>query len=57
VFAKTIGLNERQTLKAISRVADTLESNIDAGLEESLVSDEFALGFARLVRANLDRLV
>ena len=57
VFAKTIGLNERQTLKAISRVADTLESSIDAGLGESLVSDEFASGFARLVRANLDRLV
>ena len=56
-FAKTIGLNERQTLKAISRIADTLESSIDAGIGESLASDEFASGFARLVRTNLDRIV
>ena len=56
-FAKTIGLNERQTANAVSRVADALASGIDAGLGDSLVSDEFASGFARLVRANLDRLV
>ena len=42
---------------AVSRVADALASGIDAGLGDSLVSDEFASGFARLVRANLDRLV
>ena len=56
-FAKTIGLNERQTANAVSRVADALASGIDPGLGDSLVSDEFASGFARLVRANLDRLV
>ena len=56
-FAKTIGLNERQTANAVSRVADALASGIDAGLGDSLVSDEFASGFARLVRANLDRIV
>ena len=56
-FAKGIGLNERQTANAVSRVADALASSIDVGLGDSLVSDEFASGFARLVRANLDRLV
>ena len=45
------------TQNAVSRVADALASGIDAGLGDSLVSDEFASGFARLVRANLDRLV
>lgn len=38
-------------------MADALASGIDAGLGDSLVTDEFASGFARLVRANLDRLV
>ena len=33
------------------------EQIFDAGLGDSLVSDEFASGFARLVRANLDRMV
>jgi serine/threonine-protein kinase HipA len=56
-FAKTIGLNERQTANAISRVADALASSLDAGLGDSLVSDQFASDFARLVRANLDRIV
>ena len=56
-FAKGIGLNERQTANAVSRVADALASSIDVGLGDSLVSDEFASGFARLVRANLDRIV
>ena len=55
-FAKTIGLNERQAAKAVSRVADALASSLDAGLGDSLVSDEFASGFVRLVRANLDRI-
>ena len=55
-FAKTIGLNERQTANAVSRVADALASSIDVGLGDSLVSDAFASGFARLVRANLDRI-
>ena len=45
------------TQNAVSRVADALASGIDAGLGDSPVSDEFASGFARLVRANLDRLV
>ena len=56
-FAKAIGLNERQTDKMISHVADALAANIDACLGDSRVSDEFASGFARLVRANLDRIV
>ena len=56
-FAKTIGLNERQAAKAVSRVADALASSLDAGFGDSLVTDEFASGFARLVRANLDRIV
>ena len=56
-FAKTIGLNERQTANAVSRVADALASSFDASLGDSPVSDEFASGFARLVRANLDRIV
>ena len=56
-FAKTIGLNERQTANAVSRVADALASSLNVGLGDSLVSDEFASGFVRLVRANLDRIV
>ena len=56
IFAKTIGLNERQTAKAVSRVVDALAAGIDAGLDDSPVSDEFVSGFARLVRANLDRI-
>ena len=56
-FAKTIGLNERQAAKAVSRVADALASSLDAGFGDSLVTDEFASGFARLVHANLDRIV
>ena len=38
-------------------MADALASSIDVGLGDSLVSDEFASGFARLVRAKLDRIV
>ena len=41
----------------VSRVADALAAGIDPGLGDSPVSDEFASGFARLVRANLDRMV
>ena len=42
---------------AVSCVADALAAGIDAGFGDSSVSDEFASGFARLVRANLDRMV
>ena len=56
-FAKTIGLNERQAAKTVSRVTGALAASIDAGLGDSPVSDEFASGFARLVRANIDRMV
>ena len=39
------------------QLADALAANIDASLGDSPVSDEFASGFARLVRANLERMV
>ena len=45
------------TQNAVSRVADALASSLDAGLGDSPVTDQFASDFARLVRANLDRLV
>ena len=38
------------------KLAGALTEN-DASLGDSPVTDEFASGFARLVRANLDRLV
>ena len=56
VFAKTIGLNERQTAHAFSRIADGLAAHLDEVIASSLLSDEFATRFRRLVRANLDRL-
>ena len=37
------------------KLAGALTEN-DDGLGDSLVSDEFASGFVRLVRANLDRI-
>ena len=45
------------TQNAVSRVADSLASSLDAGFGDSPVTDQFASDFARLVRANLDRLV
>ena len=42
---------------AVSRVADALASSLGAGFGDSPVTDQFASGFARLVRANLDRFV
>ena len=57
VFAKTIGLNERQTDHAFSRIADSLAAHLDDVLSVSLLSDEFASRFRHLVRSNLDRLV
>ena len=56
VFAKTIGLNERQTAHAFSRIADSLAAHLDDVLAGSLLSDEFATRFKRLVRTNIDRL-
>ncbi|MBQ6925019.1 MAG: hypothetical protein IJQ73_10290 [Kiritimatiellae bacterium] len=56
VFAKTIGLNERQTAHAFSRIADSLAAHLDGVLACSLLSDEFATRFKRLVRTNIDRL-
>ena len=56
VFAKTIGLNERQTAHAFSRIADGLAAHLDEVIASSLLSDEFATRFRCLVRANLDRL-
>jgi outer membrane murein-binding lipoprotein Lpp len=45
------------TQNAVSRVADALASSVDAGFGDSPVTDQFASDFARLVRANLDRMV
>lgn len=55
-FAKTIGLNERQTAHAVSRISDSLEANIDDVLRESPLSDEFAANFKRLVLAKLGKI-
>ena len=46
----------RADIYEFGKLAGALTEN-DAGFGDSLVSDEFASGFARLVRANLDRLV
>ena len=56
VFAKTIGLNERQTDHAFSRIADSLAAYLDDVIASSLLSDEFATRFKKLVRSNLERL-
>ena len=56
VFAKTIGLNEHQTVHAFARIADSLAAHLDDVLAGSLLSDEFATRFKKLVRSNLDRL-
>ena len=56
IFAKTIGLNERQTAHAFSRIADSLAAHLDEVIASSLLSDEFATRFRCLVRSNLDRL-
>ena len=55
-FAKTIGLNERQTTRAVSRIADALSANLDGTLSESPLSDRFVAKFRCLVHSNLDRI-
>ena len=55
-FAKTIGMTDRQTTRAISRVTDSLIANLGEVLRSSPLSDEFAARFERLVRTNLNLL-
>lgn len=55
-FAKTIGMTERQAVRAISRIADSLIANVDDVLYTSPLLDEFAARFKQLVRANLNRI-
>lgn len=56
VFAKTIGMSESQTVRAISRISDSLIANVDDVLYASPLSDEFSARFKQLVRANLNRI-
>ena len=55
-FAKTIGLNGRQTEHAISRIADSIAANLDEVLCGSPLIDEFAGRFKKLVCGNLERI-
>jgi arginine deiminase len=55
-FAKTIGMTERQAVRAISRIADSLIANVDDVLNASPLLDEFASRFRQLVYENLNRL-
>jgi serine/threonine-protein kinase HipA len=55
-FAKTIGLNDRQATRAVSRIVDALSANLDDTLAESPLSDKFASRFLRLVRTNMIRV-
>ena len=55
-FAKTIGMSESQTVRAISRISDSLIANVDDVLNVSPLSDEFSARFKQLVRANLNRI-
>lgn len=56
VFAKTIGMSESQTVRAVSRISDSLIANVDDVLNVSPLSDEFSARFKQLVRANLNRI-
>ena len=56
VFAKTIGMSESQTVRAISRISDSLIANVDDVLYASPLSDEFSARFKQLIRANLNRI-
>lgn len=56
-FAKTIGMTDRQTTRAISRVTDSLIANLGEVLRSSPLPDEFAARFERLVRTNLNRVI
>ena len=55
-FGKTIGLNERQVSRAVSRIVDALAANIESVLAESLLTDEFADKFNKLVKRNVARI-
>jgi serine/threonine-protein kinase HipA len=55
-FGKSIGLNERQIIRAISRIVDALAANIESVLAESLLTDEFADKFNKLVKRNVARI-
>lgn len=55
-FAKTIGLNERQTAHAFSRIADSLAAHLDDVLVQSPLTDEFATKFKHLAHSNLNRI-
>ena len=56
VFAKTIGMSESQTVRAISCISDSLIANVDDVLYASPLSDEFSARFKQLIRANLNRI-
>lgn len=55
-FAKKIGMTDRQAVRAISRITDSLIANVDDVLYASPLLDEFAARFKQLVRENLDRI-
>jgi serine/threonine-protein kinase HipA len=55
-FAKTLGMTERQAVRAISRIVDSLIANMDDVLCASPLSDEFSAKFKQLVRENLNRI-
>ena len=55
-FAKTLGMTERQAVRAISRIVDSLIANMDDVLNASPLLDEFAARFKQLVRENLNRI-
>ncbi len=56
IFAKTIGMTKQQTMRAISRITDSLIANVDEVIRSSPLSDEFASRFQQLVHMNLNRI-
>jgi hypothetical protein len=55
-FGKTIGLNERQISRNVSRIIDAFAANIEEGLAESQLTDEFADRFNKLVKRNIAKM-
>ncbi len=55
-FGKTIGLNERQISRAVSRIIDALAANIESVLVESQLTDEFADKFNKHVKRNIGKM-
>lgn len=49
-------MTDRQAVRAISRITDSLIANVDDVLYASPLLDEFAARFKQLVRANLNRI-